>query len=53
MEIHAGEAVFGGRDYTGIDVHRTARTQSAAWGGGTQRRGARLTVADLDLRICA
>lgn len=24
MGIHAGEAVFGGRDYTGLDVHRTA-----------------------------
>ncbi len=33
MGIHAGEAVFGGRDYTGIDVHRTARIMGAAWGG--------------------
>ena len=31
--IHVGEAVFGGRDYTGIDVHRTARVMAAAWGG--------------------
>ncbi len=31
--IHAGEAVMGGRDYTGIDVHRTARIAAAAWGG--------------------
>ena len=33
MGIHAGEAVTGGRDYTGIDVHRTARIAGAAWGG--------------------
>jgi predicted ATPase/class 3 adenylate cyclase len=33
MGIHAGEAVIGGRDYTGIDVHRTARIAAAAWGG--------------------
>ena len=31
--IHAGEAVFGGRDYTGIDVHRTARIMAAGHGG--------------------
>src|SRR5689334_22903037 len=31
--IHVGEAVFGGRDYTGIDVHRTARVMAAGWGG--------------------
>ncbi len=31
--IHVGEAVFGGRDYTGIDVHRAARIMAAAWGG--------------------
>src|SRR5436305_7047608 len=29
MGIHVGEAVFGGRDYTGIDVHRTARIMAA------------------------
>jgi predicted ATPase len=33
MGIHAGEAVFGGRDYTGIDVHRTARIMAAGHGG--------------------
>ena len=33
MGVHAGEAVTGGRNYTGIDVHRTARIASAAWGG--------------------
>jgi predicted ATPase/class 3 adenylate cyclase len=33
MGIHAGEAVFGGRDYTGLEVHRTARLMSAAHGG--------------------
>jgi len=31
--IHVGEAVFGGRDYTGIDVHKAARIMAAAWGG--------------------
>ena len=31
--IHAGEAVLGGRDYTGIDVHRTARMAAAGNGG--------------------
>jgi predicted ATPase/class 3 adenylate cyclase len=33
MGIHVGEAVFGGRDYTGIDVHRTARIMAAGHGG--------------------
>ena len=33
MGIHAGEAVLGGRDYTGIDVHRTARLSAAGHGG--------------------
>jgi predicted ATPase/class 3 adenylate cyclase len=33
MGIHAGEAVIGGRDYTGIDVHRTARLSAAGHGG--------------------
>jgi len=33
MGIHVGEAVFGGTDYTGLDVHRTARVAAAAWGG--------------------
>ncbi len=33
MGIHTGEAVFGGRDYTGLEVHRTARIAAAAWGG--------------------
>ena len=32
MGIHAGEAV-GGRDYTGLDVHRAARIMAAAQGG--------------------
>jgi predicted ATPase/class 3 adenylate cyclase len=31
--IHAGEAVVGGRDYTGMDVHRTARLTAAGHGG--------------------
>ena len=31
--IHVGEAVLGGRDYTGIDVHRTARVMAAGHGG--------------------
>jgi len=33
MGVHVGEAVFGGRDYTGIDVHKAARIMAAAWGG--------------------
>jgi len=33
MGVHVGEAMFGGRDYTGIDVHRAARIMAAAWGG--------------------
>jgi predicted ATPase/class 3 adenylate cyclase len=33
MGIHAGEAVMGGRDYIGIDVHRTARLTAAGHGG--------------------
>ncbi len=33
MGIHAGEAVLGGRDYTGIDIHRTARLSAAGHGG--------------------
>jgi class 3 adenylate cyclase len=31
--IHSGEAMLGGRDYTGIDVHRTARIMAAGHGG--------------------
>lgn len=31
--LHAGEAVMRGRDYAGLDVHRTARIMAAAWGG--------------------
>jgi predicted ATPase/class 3 adenylate cyclase len=33
MGIHAGEAVLGGRDYTGIDVHHTGRLSAAGHGG--------------------
>ncbi|HEY7968641.1 MAG TPA: adenylate/guanylate cyclase domain-containing protein, partial [Candidatus Limnocylindrales bacterium] len=33
MGVHVGEAVLGGRDYTGIDVHRTARVMAAGHGG--------------------
>jgi predicted ATPase/class 3 adenylate cyclase len=33
MGIHVGEAVLGGRDYTGLDVHRTARVMAAGHGG--------------------
>ena len=33
MGIHVGEAMIGGRDYTGIDVHRTARLAAAGHGG--------------------
>ena len=31
--VHVGEAVLGGRNYTGIDVHRTARVMAAGHGG--------------------
>jgi len=31
--IHVGEAVLGGRDYTGLAVHRTARVMAAGHGG--------------------
>ncbi len=33
MGIHSGAPTLIGDDYTGIDVHRTARIMSAAWGG--------------------
>ena len=33
MGLHSGDAMFGGRDYTGIDVHRTARIMGAGHGG--------------------
>lgn len=33
MGIHVGEAVRGGRDYAGLEVHRTARITNAGWGG--------------------
>jgi len=33
MGAHAGEALLGGRDYTGLEVHRAARIAAAAWGG--------------------
>lgn len=33
MGIHVAEAVLGGRDYTGLEVHRAARITAAGWGG--------------------
>lgn len=33
MGIHAGEAVLGGRNYAGVEVHRAARVMAAGWGG--------------------
>jgi predicted ATPase/class 3 adenylate cyclase len=33
MGLHTGEAVLGGDDYVGIDVHRAARITAAAHGG--------------------
>jgi predicted ATPase/class 3 adenylate cyclase len=30
--VHVGEAVLGGRDYTGIEVHKAARIMAAGWG---------------------
>ena len=56
MGIHAGEAVLGGRDYTGIDVHRTARLTAAGHGGqilvsdAARALTAELPAADLAYR---
>ena len=56
MGIHAGEAVLGGRDYTGIDVHRTARLAAAGHGGqilvseAARSLTAELPAADLSYR---
>ena len=56
MGIHAGEAVMGGRDYTGIDVHRTARLAAAGHGGQilvsevARSLTAELPAADLSYR---
>ena len=45
--IHAGEAVLGGRDYTGLEVHRTARIAAAGWGGQVLLSGpARVLAAE-------
>lgn len=33
MGLHTGEAMLGGDDYVGLDVHRTARIGAAAHGG--------------------
>ncbi len=33
MGIHTGTPTLIGDDYTGLDVHRTARIMAAAWGG--------------------
>jgi predicted ATPase/class 3 adenylate cyclase len=33
MGLHTGEAVLGGDDYVGLDVHRTARIAAAGHGG--------------------
>jgi predicted ATPase/class 3 adenylate cyclase len=47
MGIHAGEAVLGGRDYTGLEVHRTARIAAAGWGGQVLLSGtARVLAAE-------
>lgn len=56
MGIHAGEAVMGGRDYTGIDVHRTSRLAAAGHGGqvlvsdAARSLTADLPAADLSYR---
>ena len=31
--IHVGEAMLGGRDYTGVEISHAARIMAAAWGG--------------------
>jgi predicted ATPase/class 3 adenylate cyclase len=49
MGIHTGAPTLIGDDYTGIDVHRTARIMSAAWGGQVLLSDAtRSLISDLD-----
>jgi predicted ATPase len=47
--IHTGAPTLIGDDYTGIDVHRTARIMAAAWGGQVLLSEAtRSLITDLD-----
>jgi predicted ATPase len=49
MGVHSGSPTLIGDDYTGIDVHRTARIMSAAWGGQVLLSEAtRTLITDLD-----
>jgi predicted ATPase/class 3 adenylate cyclase len=49
MGIHTGAPTLIGDDYTGIDVHRTARIMSAAWGGQVLLSDAtHALISDLD-----
>ncbi|HET9204261.1 MAG TPA: adenylate/guanylate cyclase domain-containing protein [Acidimicrobiia bacterium] len=49
MGVHSGSPTLIGDDYTGIDVHRTARIMSAAWGGQVLLSEAtRSLISDLD-----
>jgi predicted ATPase/class 3 adenylate cyclase len=49
MGIHTGAPTLIGDDYTGIDVHRTARIMAAAWGGQVLiSEATRSLITDLD-----
>ena len=47
--IHAAEAVLGGKNYTGLELHRTARIMAAAWGGQIVVSEAARVLAGADL----
>ncbi len=51
MGAHTGAPTLIGDDYTGIDVHRTARIMSAAWGGQVLiSEATRSLIADTGIR---
>ena len=51
MGIHTGTPTVIGDDYTGLDVHRTARIMSAAWGGQVLLSEAtRALIADSEIK---
>ncbi len=56
MGLHTGEAVLGGDNYVGLDVHRAARIAAAAHGGqvlvscGDRRAGTGVAPCGLQLR---
>ncbi len=57
MGLHTGEAVLGGDDYVGLDVHRAARIAAAAHGGQVLVSAATASIVraslpgDLSLRV--